>query len=278
MKINCFCENKGWLFEDLKNYFIKHEISVSEKPKLDSDAYICIRTNEVHKLDIINKSIVQVHGMYDYDIDFFQNALGIMFTHPMQYWLWKNKGFNGNFKIIPIGCRKEIKPFNTIPTNPTVGFFCGETSKFEKQSFLFKEIILECKKVINFNVLLIGRNLHHISDIGIYEERAATINDYSKIDLLVTTSISPGIPISVYEACAAGKPVVTTPRWFPIHHWPNVKIGNSKDELVFYIIDILNNRHEFHNQRNLNSFSPYTIDNWVTENINFIRELKNASS
>jgi len=276
MNINCFCENKGWLFEDLKKYFFNQGITTSEKPKENFDAYICIRTNEILNLEIINKSIVQVHSMYDYDINFFKNALGIVFTHPMQYWLWKNKGFDGNFKIIPIGGRTEIKPVDVIPIRPTVGFFCGETPTFEKQSFLFKEIILESKKHIDFDVLMIGRNLDHISDLGLYENKSADINDYSRIDVLVSTSISPGIPISVYEACAAGKPVVTTPRWFPETNWPNIRIGNTKKELINHLIDIIRNRYNLHDQRNINNFSPYTIDKWVSENVKFINELMNG--
>lgn len=272
MKINCFCENKGWLFEDIKKYFSRTHILVSEKPT-EADAYICVRTNEIYNLEIIHKSIVQVHGMYDYDIEFYKNALGIVFTHPMQYWLWKNKGFNGTYKIIPIGARKEISPFDAMPINPTVGFFCGETPNFEKQSLFFKEIILEARKQINFEILLVGRNLHHVSDLGVYEDRAANIDDYIRIDVLVTTSISPGIPISVYESCAAGKPVITTPRWFPEANWPNIKTGNSKKELIKHLINVVANRQQFHSQRHLNSFSPYNIDNWVLENIKFIKDL-----
>jgi hypothetical protein len=273
MKINCFSENKGWLFEDLKNYFKNQNILISEKPDVTADAYICIRTSEIYNSTLIHKSIVQVHGMYDYDIEFFNQALGIVFTHPMQYWLWKNRGFTGKFKILPIGSRKEIIPFDDIPLKPTIGFFCGETAKSEKQSYFFKEVVLKLKKHLDFDVLMIGRNLNHISDIGIYEDRSATTHDYSRIDVPFTSSISPGIPISVYEACAAGKPVVTTPRWFPTTEWPNVKVGSSENELVNCLLEVLTNRVNYHNRRITNRFVPYTIDNWVTENLKFLKEV-----
>jgi hypothetical protein len=273
MKINCFCGNKEWLFKDLKNYFNEKDIVISEKPITEIDAYICIRTNEIYNLEIINKSVVQVHGMYDYDVEFFNQALGIVFTHPMQYWLWKNRGFTGKFKIIPIGARKEITPFNNIPLRPTIGFFCGETRRFEKQSYFFKEVVSKLKKYLDFDVLMIGRNLSHISNLGIYEDRAATIKDYSRIDVLFTSSISPGIPISVYEACAAGKPVVTTPRWFPKADWPNIKIGINEDELINHLLEILTNRLDYHNHRITNRFTPYTIDNWVEENLKFLKKV-----
>ena len=276
MKINCFCKNNGWLFEDLKNYFSKQDVFTSEYADLNADAYISVRTTEITDIEILKKSIVQVHGMYNYDIEFLNKALGIVFTHPMQYWLWQNHGFTGKYKILPIGSRKEIKTFDSIPETPTIGFFCGETKKFEKRSNLFKEVVLELKKYLNFDVLMIGRNLNHISDIGTYENRSANIDDYSKIDVLFTASISPGIPISVYEACGAGKPVVSTPRWFPMANWPNTKIGVSKDELVKSLLEILTNREKYHNERDLNKFLPYTIDNWVTENLKFLNEVYNG--
>lgn len=276
MKINCFCENKGWLFEDFKKYFYENGALISEKPKAEADAYICIRTNEINNSNLIHRSIVQVHGMYNYNIEFYNQALGIVFTHPMQYWLWRSQGFIGKFKIIPIGARKELVPFDNIPLRPTVGFFCGETAKFEKQSYLFRNVVLKLKKYLDFDVLMIGRNLNHISDLGIYENKSASIEDYARIDVLFTSSISPGIPISVYEACAAGKPIVTTPRWFPRSDWPNVKIGMSEDELMNHLLEVLTNRLDYHNYRNKNRYVPYTIDNWVTENLKFLKEIYHA--
>ena len=271
-QVNVYCLDKGWLFNDLKEQFRLAGCSTSTIPLKNSDAWICIRSSEMRISPDITRTIVQVHNMEPHDMHLFNAALGVVFTHPMQEWLWKRSGFNGKFVTIPIGTRKIIQPFATIPENPTVGFFCGENRLGWKGSDVFKKVVVAARKEIDFDVLLIGRGLEHIADLGIYEQRAAMPDDYARIDVLITASISPGIPLSVYEACASGKAVITTPRWFPAGRWPTVKTGQTHRQLVKYLISSVSNREKYLINGVKLASSPYILEDWIVKNINFVNK------
>lgn len=181
------------------------------------------------------------------------------------------KGFNGNYRIIPIGARKEVKPSNMMPKTPTLGFFTRETKLLEKRTPFFKELVLEAREQYNFDILLIGHSLKNIADIGTYEKRPAEISDYERIDALFTSSISPAIPLSVYETLAAGKPIISTFRWFTFSS-NLIFQHNDKKSLIDSIIYVLKNREYFHSNREINKTSPYILENWITENIKLCYE------
>lgn len=190
----------------------------------------------------------------------------------MQEWLWKRSGFNGHSVTIPIGARKNIQPSLNIPERPTVGFFCGENKFRWKGSDVFKKVITSARQQLDFDVLMIGRGLEHIADLGSYELRAAGPEDYSRIDVLFTASISPGVPLSVYEACACGKTVVTTPRWFPPGRWPMVKTGQTHRQLTHHLVTSLKNRERYLSNGAKNSSSPYILEAWIEKNISFLKK------
>jgi glycosyltransferase involved in cell wall biosynthesis len=209
---------------------------------------------------------VQVHDVYEYDINFFNKAKCIIFTHPVQYFLWRTKGFIGNYKIIPIGSRKNIPINYKKPDIPTVGFYCKETKNMEKGSQLFKDVILRTKREIEFNVLMIGENLKHIQELGQYEERAANIYDYSKIDVLFTSSVSPAVPLSIYEALSIGKPIISTPRWFTFSS-TLIHQGYNEIELTINLVKVINNRNYYYDNRHDFKISPFFLEDWIEENI-----------
>lgn len=266
IKINCYLKKQGQLFNDIQNWFEKCNVIVSRDPLTDVNFWICIRPDEAYLSPDITKTIVQVHDCYEHDIELCSKSKCVIFTHPIQFYLWKLKGFTGNYKIIPIGTRKNVQPFDTMPARPTVGFFTRENKHLEKQTPLFKKIVLEARKKLDFDVLLIGHKLGHISDIGTYEERAANISDYSRVDALFSSSISPGIPLSVYEALAAGKPVITTSRWFLFSNELIYQSINDNDLLSNFLY-VLENREYFHQNRNKFCTSPFVLEDWVEKNI-----------
>lgn len=266
MIVNSFLIKEGQLFNDFQNWFRLLGINVTSTPNLAADRWICLRPSEAIYSPDIFKTVIQVHDCYDHDVNFCSNAKCVIFTHPIQCYLWQKRGFTGNFKIIPIGARREITPFNSVPKNPTLGFFTRETKLLEKKTPFFKEIVMKAKEQYDFDVLLIGHSLKNIADIGIYEKRPAEISDYNRIDALFTSSISPAIPLSIYETLAAGKPIISTPRWFTFSS--NLIFQNdSKQSLIDSIIYVLKNREHFHLNRENNKISPYILENWLEENI-----------
>lgn len=269
---NVFCLDKGWLFNDLKEQFHQLDCEISTSPQMGAKAWICIRSSEMKLSPDITRTIVQVHNMEPHDIHLFNACLGVVFTHPMQEWLWKRSGFNGHSVTIPIGARKIIQPNLMIPERPIVGFFCGENKFRWKGSDVFKKVVIAAKRQLDFDVLMIGRGLEHIADLGCYELKAAGPEDYERIDVLFTASISPGVPLSVYEACACGKTVVTTPRWFPTGRWPTVKIGQTHRQLANHLIIALKNRERYLSAGKKNASSPYILEEWIKKNILFLKK------
>ncbi|EOX8193535.1 hypothetical protein ACPWL5_004535 [Escherichia coli] len=271
LRINVFAKDKGWLFNDLKNHFNNSisSLTISNDPKKNHDLYICIRSSEAKLSPSITNTIIQVHNMEPHDIHLFNSCLGVIFTHPMQEWLWKRSGFNNHHITIPIGARKACLPFSAIPLRPAVGFYCGENKLKQKGSHIFKQVIIEARKQMEFDVIMIGRGLDHIAELGIYEQRAAEPIDYSRIDTLISASVSPGVPLSVYEALSCGKPVITTPRWFPTGRWKGVRIGSSKHQLVTHLIKTLQNREFYLVDPHKFAYSPYILEDWIDKNIKY---------
>ena len=110
-QVNVYCLDKGWLFNDLKEQFRLAGCSTSTSPLKNSDAWICIRSSEMRISPDITRTIVQVHNMEPHDMHLFNAALGVVFTHPMQEWLWKRSGFNGKFVTIQL---EQEKSFNLL--------------------------------------------------------------------------------------------------------------------------------------------------------------------
>ncbi|NLT70277.1 MAG: glycosyltransferase family 4 protein [Verrucomicrobiaceae bacterium] len=207
MKINAYCESKGWLFDDLKREFADSGAVVSDSPLSGADAYICIRSGEFRKSPKPERTVVQVHDMRRYRVE---GAGCVSLVHPAQRKHFA--GFGGKITMQPIGSR-SIEA-GQLPNTATIGFFCREVGGL-KGSSLFAEAVRLARAEAKFDVLLIGWELDTIQHLGRYERKAAGPADYRRITALATCSVSPMIPLSAYEACAAGRMVVTTPRVWP---------------------------------------------------------------
>lgn len=205
--------------------------------------------------------------MEPHDIDLFNRTAGVVFTHPMQSWLWRRDGFKGRSTIRPIGSRRDVIVRSNQPDKPTVGFFCGENLQRWKGSDLFERVIHRLRTLCEFDVLMIGRNLDHISYLGNMEDRAAGINDYQRIDSLFCASISPGIPLSVYEALAAAVPVVSTRRWFVGRTPRLVRFGSTESQLVKQLYLTIKHRRQIYEMRSSYVYMPYVFENWIEHNL-----------
>jgi glycosyltransferase involved in cell wall biosynthesis len=271
-ELNIFCKNKGWLFEDLKNRFADKGVIASTEPMPDAKGWICVRSSEVRWIPRLDKVVVQVHDLADHDMALFRHVAGVSFTHPVQHLLWRRAGFSGRYMIRPIGSRAGVRIAAAMPDMPTIGFFCGESPDLKKGANIFEQAVLLARERIKFDCLLIGRGLAQFSHLGLYEERPAGIEDYARIDAFFCASVSPAVPLSVYEAQSAGKPVITTPRWFPGGDWPGVITCESVEGLASAIVDVLKNRKVHFRNSAKSRRSPYTLESWVDENIAFAHD------
>ena len=228
MKINVYCENRGWLFEDLKQLIASKGATPSEKPLSGYDKYICIRTKECKFSPSSENTLVQVHDMGEYDL----RKYGLVsLVHPSQA-----DNVKGCMEITPIGSRDIRK--SGLPQKPTVGFFCREVKGHKKGSEIFAEVVQRARQEIDFDVLMVGQKLQHIKHLGKYEERAADVNDYSRITALFTASQTPMIPLSVYEAISVGRSIITTPRVWTAD-FQGIFEGKTVDELVSQTLQVV---------------------------------------
>lgn len=267
--LNIFCKNKGWLFEDVKNSYAQEGVSASDEPKMDAKGWICVRSSEVLSAPRLDRTIVQVHDLVDHDMSIFRHVAGVSFTHPIQHWAWQRMGFVGKYMIRPIGSRRAIDVPDEMPARPTIGFFCGEGRDLKKGSNIFERAVLLARERIEFDCLLIGRGLDAFAYLGAYENRAADIHDYARIDALFCASVSPAVPLSVYEAQSAGKIVITTPRWMPGGVWPGIKFGENTKQLASSIVNVVRNREKYFDKRTALRRAPYVFEDWVSKNVEF---------
>ncbi|MDO9452303.1 MAG: glycosyltransferase family 4 protein [Stagnimonas sp.] len=267
--LNSYCKDKGWLFSDMQSCFAARGVCTTEVPILNADFWLCVRSSELQLSPNIRRTVVQVHSMEPHDVSLFNAAKGVIFTHPMQLLLWQKAGFKGHYTIRPIGARKGIISCNEIPAAMTLGFFCGENRKKWKGSNKFMKVVEVVRQSKPLECLMIGRGLSHVAHLGVYEQRAAGVNDYARIDALFCASISPGVPLSVYEACAAGVPVITTPRWFPPGRWRGVHLCENQSGMVRILKKIITDRIEIGKSRTDRACAPFVFEDWIDFSIKY---------
>lgn len=253
-KINVYCKSYGWLFDDLKRRFADFGALPSELPVPDADAWICIRTQELRNSPKPEHTVVQVHDMRQYRIGV---AGCVSLVHPAQ--MNNLNEYSGRRKVDPIGSRDIVA--GELPPAPVIGFFCRESGT-EKGSPLFSEAVAIAREELDFEVLMIGWNLDHIEGLGRYERKAAGPLDYQRITALVTCSVSPMIPLSAYEACAAGRLVITTPRIWPEgSEWAMVRTAESAEGLAALICEAVRTPRKFRPEM------PFSRDRWIQNQI-----------
>jgi hypothetical protein len=264
MKINVYCRNLGWLFEDLKKLIASHGAIASDSPIQNADAYICIRDSEAHLSPNPSKTLVQLHHINPVYLSGYGT---ISCVHPFQEAQYKKRDRDTPIFTQPIGSRDV--PLSQLPERKVLGGFFREVNsrgkKNLKGSLLFKEAVDLARKRMDFDVLLIGGSLKHIADIGKYEERAAEPKDYERITALMTTSTSNGIPLSAYEALAAGRSVISTPRdW--TYNFVNLYTGSTPKELSNCIVNALKNNMIVEQK-------PFSREEWAKRQIEEVASL-----
>lgn len=259
--INAFCENRGWLFEDLKRLMAQYGAVASDRPLPQASAWICLRRRELERVPHLERTVLQVHDVTPPPAPELANRIGaVSFVHDWPARAWAAAGFTGRSVVAPIGARKDVHP-SALPHRPTLGYFCREVGNNTKRSPLFAEAVALARERVVVDVLMIGERLEHIRRIGTYQRRAATPRDYEKIDALVATSASPMVPLSLYEACAAGKTVITTTREMPAGDWPMVHMGDTAEALADHIVNLVQSRRCWPPVR------PYMREQWARQQV-----------
>lgn len=257
MIINAYCQSRGWLFDDLKAGFQALGAVVSDDPIPNANAWICIRTREAGKAPERARTVVQVHDLDDHTPATFNGYGLVSFVHERQADLWQRAGYTGPSMVAPIGARSAVKA-SALPHRPTLGWF-GREVKGAKRSDLFAQAVDLARRQTTCDVLMIGERLRHIARLGKLEERPAGVDDYARIDALCVTSASPMVPLSMYEAAAAGKAVISTPRELPAtgERFSMVRFADDAPQLAALIVNAMRHR------RTYEPCAPFLREDWL---------------
>src|SRR5687768_10696814 len=126
-RINVYAQNRGWLFEDLKQHFYQlngHNnsiVTVSDQPESSADAWVAIRTREGHASPNLEHTVVCLHdlfsepGMYQPggSRQSVRSAAGLVLSHPAQRAILTQAGMSfDQTRIIerPLGALKIFQP------------------------------------------------------------------------------------------------------------------------------------------------------------------------
>lgn len=249
--INVYCQNRGWLFEDLKQGIAQVGAVATEWPIDGADAYICIRTREFMASPKPRKTVVQVHDLQPHDR--MDTAGKVSLVHSAQL-----RNFPAG-EVWPIGSRQDAAP-TPLPPRPAIGFFCREAGG-SKGSEMAAKAVTRARRSADFDFLMVGERLGDIASLGAYEERPAVVSDYSRVTALLVCSLSPMVPLSAYETCASGRVVISTPREWPrLHTWPVVEGRNAK-ELAAHIVGAVKSPTLYP------GVMPYTRESWCRRQV-----------
>lgn len=254
MLINAYCESRGWLFDDLRSELAATGAVPSEEPLAHADAWICLRSREGRFSPDPARTVLQVHDMETPPAEFGAVAL----VHPAQL------ADHPDGRVLPIGARDC--PAVPLPRHPAVGFFCREVNG-RKGSDLFGQAVELARESVRFEVHLIGERLDHIAELGVYQQRPAVPRDFGLVDALVVCSQSPMVPLSAYEACAAGVRVISTPRQWIGPGWDMVATAASAEALAAEIIHAVTCRQRFA------PHAPFTRKAWARAQVELAKGL-----
>jgi glycosyltransferase involved in cell wall biosynthesis len=263
-KINVYAENRGWLFEDLKQHFLELNgqndlvVSVSDQPELTADAWVALRTKEGAASPDLRRTVICVHdlfcepGIYDYggSRQSVRSAGGLVFSHPDQRTILSQAGISFERTRVlerPLGALSIFTPRQRETECFSVGWVGRNHSRKRLEWFI--QAIQQLRQIpAELRISLIGRGLSEAAaslresglNCTLYEKQWHSIAQYPQLyqdlDCVVITSSTEAGPLPLFEALATGVPVVSTPvGWAPYfsQRAPRyVRLADSPDEIT----------------------------------------------
>lgn len=309
--INVAAVNRGWFFEDLKAHFLRESgnqavIKVSDRPRRDADAWIFLRTKEAISSPIPERSLAQIHDMFDENLyrpggdrRCVNRCGGIVLTHPAQREILRSSDINLDQKHIlerPIGAlsnfslrQKQSQPFTVA--------WVGRPAIHFKQDLKRVNWFVEAVRNLDssYRAVLLGERLesHYISmkksgiDCDYYKKSQYSIEHYPQIysdfDCVVITSMSEAGPLSLFEALSVGVPVISTPvGWATQLIKPGINgyLVESIEEITEAIQTVREDAMGWFERRKdiRKTLNDYTLESWIKENIRIAVELAESKS
>jgi glycosyltransferase involved in cell wall biosynthesis len=262
VKVNVFAQDRGWLFEDLKEHFRRLDLDgitavVSEAPHRHVDAWVALRTREAHASPDPGRTAVCVHDLFDEpglyapggDRRGVHRVGGLVLCHPDQRRILEAAGVRlDRAKVLerPIGALSSFSLGDSRGARFTIGWV-GRNHWRKRLNWFVEVTSMLAGNCSPFDVVLIGAGLEEAAanlqrcgiEVRVYPRDRYTIAEYPRLyrelDLLVITSMTEAGPLPLFEALASGLSVVSTPvgwaPWFAERAPPFVRLANTPAEI-----------------------------------------------
>lgn len=294
--VNVIADNRGWLFEDLKARYLEIPgVVVSDVPFPGADAYMYLRPEEaVRNSPDLARTICQVHDLNGgprlHRFDELKAVPGWVCAHPDQLaQLDKCRVLSGRRIMLqplsaPAVCYETARHHHGV-------FRVGWIGRASVQKHV-ERLIDACARMIgdvhDLRLCLLGEGLAQFENqainagIKVELHRKSLIGYarypelYSWMDAVCITSDNEAGPLCLYEALAAGVPVVSRDVGWAgrlIIDGINGYVCGT-DGIAAKLLDIATSRRRWHaREKAIRGTAPrHTLEHWLQWTVDFARE------
>jgi glycosyltransferase involved in cell wall biosynthesis len=314
IRINVYAQNRGWLFEDLKDHFRSlsrfrgFEVVVSDTPLPNADVWVALRTNEGIYSPYLKRTVICIHDLF-FEPDLYgpggsrrcvREAGALVFSHPEQRQILIREGVSLNRRPVlerPLGALKTFSLRDKNPQRFSIGWV-GRNHPRKRLNWLLEAVKELSVPASQFEVVFIGEGLSDAATVLSANRIRCTYFDrssygiatypklYKRLDCLVITSSTEAGPLPLFEALATGLVVVSTPvGWAPYFAFgfPRyVRLANSIDEIKLHLTALKAEKDLIYDERFeiARLVEEWSLDGWiraVLELAGSLTEAPNAS-
>jgi glycosyltransferase involved in cell wall biosynthesis len=310
-RINVYAQNKGWLFEDLKDHFgglarfREFEVLVSDAPLPQYDVWVSLRTNEGSASPNPDRTVVCIHDLFcetemyrpDGSRGCVRNAGALVFSHPAQRQILIAAGVTITGRPVlerPLGALRTFSPREENPSQFRIGWV-GRNHTRKRLDWFVEAVTGMPFPASKFEVILIGEDLGNAASVlcrsGIrcsYFDRSSNAiakypHLYRGLDCLVITSSTEAGPLPLFEALATGVAVVSTPvgwaPYFALKAPRYVRLASSIDEIKIHLSELGAEKDVIYEERFeiARLVEEWSLDGWIREVLELAGSLATSS-
>jgi glycosyltransferase involved in cell wall biosynthesis len=238
-RLNLYARNRGWRFEELKRRFAARAaarglaLELSEQPSPRADAWLAMRAKELATVADRRRTVVQIHDLFDasaYHTGGERAAVAecgaVQLTHPDQQNILAEAGITfpaERMRCRPLGAAPDVVPRHTAEGPFTVAWL-GRPEMHQGRERQRPEMFVAAMSALGppARAVLAGERLAPQAaalrragiEVVLHDVRRRPLASwpslYAEFDaVLITAEADPG-PAPLFDALAAGVPVVST--------------------------------------------------------------------
>lgn len=298
--LNVVARDRGWRFEDYKRAFAeanRDDIAVhcTELPVREADAWLYLRASELGGSPDRRRTLVQIHDLARADAyrpsgprGAVADCAGLVLTHPDQADILRSAGLTLDPErclVRPVGAPKAFRLREALPAELTIGWIgrpYGHGDADRKRLHWFVEAMRSdrCAK----HVILLGERLEgahceltsaqiHTTLLRRSEYPYQRYPDvYRGLDCVVVTSSEEAGPSCLFEALAAGVPVIgTRVGWLPTLIEPGINgfLVEFPSQIADAVAELRKERTAWFARAEAirQSLKGWRLEDWIQDNL-----------